>query len=222
MRKWLFPAAALLVVAAFGVFGWVNRQTYTDITSQPDYLESFAVAEMPEALCVPACQELRQTLPDAPVIARATATAGMEPEFGCYRLGFRVEEVYAGEGLAAGEEIWVNRLSHGLIVGREGERYLECGFVNLPRQGLEYLLFLSQPVAAVGGRQVFPFKEAAMAAPVPLFCYEDIPNVWVDPDGISTYVAYSQVAANEFFSTTRAGLDAMERLKADMLARYPR
>lgn len=224
MKKYIFPAAVLLLVVGFGMFGWSNRKTYTDITGQPNYLEQFAVAEMPEEICISACRELEKTLPNSPIIARVTSLSELESQFGIYLLRFRIEELYAGESLSVDDEIWVGRQSRGLIVEREGGRYLECGFVNVPRKGMEYLIFLSGRSVSNGGRRIFFFQEFSdMVAPVPMFCYEDNQNnVVVEPDGVSTYVAYSEVAFNEFFATTQVGLDAMERVKDKMMVLYPR
>ena len=41
-------------------------------------------------------------------------------------------------------------------------------------------------------------------------------------DGFGTYVPYSQVSSNEFFSTTQEGLERMLELKHSLLEQYPR
>lgn len=222
IKKLWFPVLVLALTVGFGIFGGINRQSYTDITSQPGYLDQFAVAEMPEGVCLNACQVLEQALPEAPIILRVTPIGELEPQFEFFLIPFRVEEVYAGEELAVGDEIWVGRQSNSLIVEREGGRYAELGFVNVPEQGREYLIFLSDRIIQDEGRTICFFWESDMATQVPMFCYDDIPNTFITPDGVSTYVSYSEVADNEFFATTQAGLDAMAELKEAMLERYPR
>ena len=75
---------------------------------------------------------------------------------------------------------------------------------------------------ADGDRTICFLQESDTATPVPMFCYDDIPNVIVTPDGVSTYVPYSEVSSNEFFVTTQVGLDAMLELKESLLKSYPR
>ena len=222
IKKLLFPVLVLALTVGFGIFGWVNRQSYTDVTSQPDYLSQFAVAEMSEKHCVNACSELETTLPEAPLILRATPMGDLEPQFKLNLIPFRVEAVYAGDDLAVGDEIWVGRQSSGLIIERDGGRYAELGFVNVPAQGREYLIFLSDRIVQDDGRTICFFLEFEMVTQVPMFCYDAIPNTFITPDGVSTYVSYSEVAGNEFFATTQAGLDAMLELKEAMLERYPK
>ncbi len=221
IRKLWFPALVLALTVGVGIFGWVNRQSYTDVTSQPDYLDQFAVAEMSEERCVNTCPELEGTLPEAPLILRVTPVGELEPQFNLYLIPFRVEAVYAGDDLAVGDEIWVGRQSSGLIIERDGGRYAELGFVNVPEQGREYLIFLSDRIIQDDGRTICFFLESEMVTQVPIFCYDDIPNTFITPDGVSTYVSYSEVADNEFFATTQAGLEAMEALKQSMLEKYP-
>lgn len=222
IKKLLFPVLVLALTVGFGIFGWVNRQSYTDVTSQPDYLSQFAVAEMSERHCVNACSELEATLPEAPLILRVTPVSELVPEFGIFRFRFRVEEVYQGDAVAMGEEIWIASESWDILIEQTGGRYVECGFVNLPQQGREYLVFLSDRIIQDDGRTICFFLEFEMVTQVPMFCYDAIPNTFITPDGVSTYVSYSEVAGNEFFATTQAGLDAMLELKEAMLERYPK
>lgn len=222
MTKLLYSAFVLLLTIGFGIFGWLNRQSYTNITNQSGYLDQFAVAESSEKRCISSCQEMKNTLPDAPVIVRATPISDMEPQFGIYLIPLRVEEVYSGDVISAGEEIWMGRQHKGLIVEREGGRYAEFGFVNIPQQGREYLIFLSDRVVTDGDRKICFLLESEVATPVPLFCYDEIPNKIITPDGLSTYVPYSEVSSNEFFVTTQVGLDAMLELKESLLERYSR
>lgn len=222
IKKLLFPVLVLALTVGFGIFGGVNRQSYTDVTSQPDYLSQFAVAEIPANICVETCPELEVTLPEAPLILRVTPVSELVPEFGIFRFRFRVEAVYQGDAVAAGEEIWVASESWDILVEQTGGRYVECGFTNIPQQGREYLIFLSDRVEEGEDGPVYFIQTSGLVAPTPMFCYEAIPNIVVETDGFSTYVPYSAVADNEFFATTQAGLDAMAELKEAMLERYPK
>lgn len=222
IKKLWFPVLVLALTVGFGIFGGINHQSYTDVTSQPGYLSQFAVAEMSEERCVNTCPELEAALPEAPLILRATPVSELVPEFGIFRFRFRVEAVYQGDAVAAGEEIWIASESWGIVIEQTGGRYMECGFVNVPQQGREYLIFLSDRVEEGRDGLVYFIQGSSLAAQIPIFCYDDIPNTFITPDGVSTYVSYSEVADNEFFATSQAGLDAMAELKEAMLERYPR
>ena len=223
MKRTLFFLAVLLVTVGFGVFGRMFYQSYTDVTSEPGYLDNFSVAEMSEERSENSSVELKQLLPQAPVILRVTALAEPEPEFDLYLYPFRIEQVYKGENLEVGDEIRVGRLEHrGLIIEREGGRYLEAGFVNVPKQGKEYLVFLSDYMVKDGSRLVGFFQEGEAIAPLPMFCYEDIPNTQVEVTGFSTYVSDRDVKDSEFFGTTPKSAAYWEELKAEMLQKYPR
>lgn len=221
MKKLWFPALMALLVIGFVVFGWINRQSYTDITSQPNYLEQFQVAELSETQCLSVCPRMAESLLDSPVILQVTPVGELEPHFNMSLLPLRVEAVYAGEDLVStGDEIWLKL--KGLIIEQEGGRYAEFTFVNLPKEEREYLIFLSDQVISDKGRRIFSYPETYMVSIAPVFCYEDISNVVVPVGESNTYVPYSQVADNEFFAASQTGLDAMLELKAAMLARYPR
>ena len=222
MKRTLFFLGVLLVTVGFGVFGRMFYQSHTDVTSEPGYLDNFSVAEMTEDVSEISGVEMKQSLPEAPVILRVTALAEPEPEFNLYLYPFRIEQVYKGENLEVGDEIRVGRFSRGLIVEREGGRYLEAGFVNVPKQGKEYLVFLSDYIVKDGSRLVGFFQEGESIAPLPMFCYEDIPNTQVEVTGFSTYVSYRDVKDSEFFGTTPKSAAYWEQLKAEMLQKYPR
>ena len=222
MKRTLFFLGVLLVTVGFGVFGRMFYQSHTDVTSEPGYLDNFSVAEMTEDVSEISGVEMKQSLPEAPVILRVTALAEPEPEFNLYLYPFRIEQVYKGENLEVGDEIRVGRFSRGLIVEREGGRYLEAGFVNVPKQGKEYLVFLSDYIVKDGSRLVGFFQEWEAIAPLPMFCYEDIPNTQVEVTGFSTYVSYRDVKDSEFFGTTPKSAAYWEQLKAEMLQKYPR
>ena len=63
----------------------------------------------------------------------------------------------------------------------------------------------------------------ARVTPTPIFCYEDFGTMEVvSCDGFGTYVPYSQVSGNEFFSTSQEGLERMLELKHSLLEQYPK
>lgn len=61
----LFLAAVIIIAV---IIGLVKRSTYTDITREPEYLNHFSVAELPENLAVENAALLPTELKNAPMI----------------------------------------------------------------------------------------------------------------------------------------------------------
>lgn len=218
MRRRILPLAVSVLVLGFAVFGLVNRFTYTDLTSEPNYLEYFQVAEISEEACLYTLSEMREALPQAPVIVRVRPTAEIEYMFSTARQSFVVTELINGEGLSEGEEIYLISDRWRAIV-REGQRFIERGFINFPELGSEYLAFISdEEVPQEGGLPVWKLYNCGLISP--LFALEDRDNDICPTSGTSTYVPYSEVSGNEFFATTNKALDAITEFKHQLLAEY--
>lgn len=224
-RHLILPILMLLVVVGFGIFGAMHRSTYTDLTAQPDYIQNFMVAELHETAVSDACQFQARELPNSPIIARVTPTSELEPQCYTSRQQFLVQEVFAGEGLQAGQVIWIGDSAGPVLPGGNPDS-VECGYVNIPQKGWEYLVFLSGPVEVVDGFPTLPTYTLANHPRYlinPIFCYQDFGTMEVVPcDDYGTYVPYSQVSGNEFFSTTQEGLEMMLELKHSLLEQYPK
>lgn len=208
-----------LVVAA-AIFGVVKRQTYTDITVKEDYLETMDVAEIPEALAQSNCEELREVLPGAPIILRVEAAEGIEHIFNGGRQKVRVLEIFRGEGLETGEEIYLSFHSWGVIV-REDLASVQCGFVNVMGVGKEYLVFVSEKYNGLEEETPTYLLDVSDCPVAPVFGYDEYQNVIVAPGGTSTYVPYKAVKENEFFAASEEALAELEALKEEMLALFP-
>ena len=210
--RWIPPILICLVVVGFGLFGVKYRSTYTDLTAQPNYTQDFMVAELSGEMCADACQYAAQELPKSPIIARVTPTEELEPLCRAARQKFQVLQVFKGEGLTPGDTIYIGKEHGWSILPNSNPSSLEYGYTNAPQPGREYLVFLSGQAEIVDGFPTIPF-----------FCYEDFGTMEVVPtDGFGTYVPYSQVSGNEFFSTTQEGLEMMLELKHSLLEQYPR
>lgn len=219
------PILIFLVVVGFGIFGATHRSTYTNLTAQPDYIQDFMVAELLEDVAQDFCEFQAQELPNSPIIARVTPTSGLEPLCYTSRQQFLVQEVFTGEGLQAGQVIWIGDSAGAVLPGGNPDS-VECGYVNIPQKGREYLVFLSGPVEVVDGFPTLPTYTLVSHPRYlvnPIFCYEDFGTTIVAPlQGLGTYVPYSQVSTNEFFATSQEALDAMLELKHTLLELYPK
>ena len=119
-----------------------------------------------------------------------------------------------------GDEIYITANGWRAIIRKDGWS-TERNFVNVMREGSDYLVFLRDyDKIRWDGCTVYYLDENRVIAPV--FCYDDIPNIVIPKSGSDTYVPYSEVRDNEFFAASQAGLDAWLSLKQEMLAAYPR
>lgn len=213
----IFPVCVFLAAMAFGI---VKRQTYTDLVKQENYLEQLQVAEFPEKLAENACGAMRQSLPDAEIILRVEVTGEIEHLFGVDRQKAVIREVYAGDGLEAGEEIYIfSRHWHLDLYGKEDA--LARGFVNIMEVGTEYLVF-AEDVSEDWKTDTPLVKVYDDFLITPVFCYEEHHNVIMPIPDDSTYVSYKDVMDNEFFVESEETLQMFEKLKSEMLSLYAR
>lgn len=217
MKFRICAALTLAVILAFAGFGFVKRQSYTDIREEENYFDQLLVAELPEELTSLQCERMAGELPDAPYILRVRVLGEIEFLFRTSRQRVCVEEVYAGEDIKAGDEICLT----GARFARVGEWLTaECDFVHIPRIGYEYLVFLGEQLDTLTEPiPVYGLYYVGVIAPV--FCYEDFPHtIW--PTGEkNTYVPYQELKENEFFAETEESFQEWEALKRKLLEAYP-
>ncbi|MCX4372153.1 MAG: hypothetical protein OSJ58_10050 [Dysosmobacter sp.] len=218
MKKSLTILVFLIITGA-AIFGAVMRQSYTNICAGENYMDTLKVAEIPSELCVEDCYRLSDVLSTVPLIIRATPVDGIENLFGVSRQKVIITEVYKGDMLSTGEEVFITS-QHWQIIIRPSLHAIERGFVNILQPDKEYLLFLSSRVDQLPEEYpVYQLYDEALIAPV--FCYDNFENRIAVPTDMTTYVSYYDVKDNEFFATSDVGLKAWDALKQEMIKRYP-
>lgn len=219
MKRRIRLTVTVVVILAAAIFGGVKKKSYTNIVAG-DYLSTAEVAELPGEMAVSTCKELENQLPEVPVILRVTAIDEIEHFFGGSRQKVVVSEVYRGEEIDAGEELYLYS-AHWRLNTTENPAVLGRGFVNIMDTGVEYLVFLMGEVEDLyGDAPVYQLYDDALIAPV--FCYESRNNEIVPTGEETTYVSYAKVKNNEFFGEDETAVEAFEQLKATMLAKYPK
>jgi hypothetical protein len=208
-----------IIVLGFAIFGLWMKKTYTDFSSEKDYMDQLQIAEIPEQICLSTCQRMCTELPEVSIIVRVSPIDELENLFGVSRQKVVIKEVYKGANLAVGEEIYLTSEHWNLIV-RQDRCAMGRGFINVLKPHLDYLTFISGEVDCFSKETpVYRLFDGERIAPV--FCYEDIDNLIVEPTDGNTYVPYSSVKNNEFFSTTNSALNAWISLKHDMINQFP-
>lgn len=223
MRTKIFVIAMTVACCALAIFGLSKRGTYTNITAEPDYLDSLYVGEIPKEFAAHQCSQMRQTLPESAYILRVKAVEPVDFCYGTGRQKVKILQVFKGSGIEPEEEIYITSV-HWRILLYDDIPSAERGYVNFLLDDHEYLIFCETKVNSLDKQPTFEMLEEP--ALVPIFCYDDLENVILDTDeyGVrgTTYVPYSLVKGNEFFADSDEALQAILSLKKEMLAMYPR
>lgn len=219
MKIRILTAASVVILIGTAVFGLIKRQTYTDICSEENYLDNLYVAEAVSPLTENSCSALEEELQNVPYILRVSPAGEFENLFATSRQKVRIEEVYAGNGLQKGDELYLTSSQWRVVIELQPSA-LECSFVNIMKEGREYLVFVTEKVRTYSeSLPIYRLYSNSMITPV--FCYEDIENLIIPVGEGPTYVPYSKVKDNEFFSADEEGLEAWNVLKQKMLESYP-
>lgn len=161
---------------------------------------------------------MKKNLQKLPIILKVRFINDVEFLFGTSRQKICVQKVYAGDGIEPGDEFYIS--AGWSIIVEEDLKTAELGFVNTPKLNCDYLVFISEKIDALD-KTVSVYKICDQYPIIPLFCYENTSNIVLPVSEENTYVPYSKVKNNEFFTTSEAGLKAWSELKNEMIHIYP-
>ena len=219
----------MVVTAGIAIWGLCQKQTYTNLLSQPEALNMLRVAEFPEALVPTMAEQALKELPESPIIIRATAMAEKDYLFSLNLQKVSVQQVYRGEGIEPGDEVQIALNTKFTINAQtiEGmvadEKIAELHFVNEMEEGKDYLIFLEKKIDPLDKREQQAIYRVVESVITPVFGYEERENKIVDVSkSISTYIDYELVKDNEFFVTSQKTLDGFMELKKQLLAQFPK
>lgn len=220
MRQKLLLFFTICVFLAMMAFGIVKKQTYTDLVKQENYLAQIQVAELTESIAEKECAAMYQTLPDSAIILRVEVAGEIEHLFQVDRQKAVIQNVYAGNKLEKGEEIYIFS-EHWQLALDGNPDSIERGFVNIMEVGMEYLVFAEDASEDIEtGIPSVKLNDNFYITPV--FCYEEHQNAIIPISGDTTYISYKDVMDNEFFVASEETLQMIETLKNQMLSLYPR
>lgn len=206
-------------VLILAVWGQVKTDGYTDVTSEEGYLDTMLVAEMPEQFIEEECKLLLDTLPTMRYIMRVTPLQEYEQLFCIGQQKVRIQEVYCGNEIQVGQEIYLTS-NHWTLVLYDDEKSVGRGFVNFLKNGREYLVFCTEIVKDTD-TDLYVMKLYDESYIAPVFCYETLENQIVETSEENTYVSYKCVKDNEFFSCSAEGFRLWNRLKIELLDMFP-
>lgn len=219
----------MVITAGIAIWGLCQKQTYTNLLSQPEALNMLRVAEFPEALVPTMAEQALKELPESPIIIRATAMAEKDYLFSLNLQKVSVQQVYRGEGIEPGDEVQIALNTKFTINAQtiEGmvadEKIAELHFVNEMEEGKDYLIFLEKKIDPLDKREQQAIYRVVESVITPVFGYEERENKIVDVSkSISTYIDYELVKDNEFFVTSQKTLDGFMELKRQLLAQFPK
>ncbi|MBR4058464.1 MAG: hypothetical protein IKK03_01320 [Lachnospiraceae bacterium] len=221
MKYRIFLIIVFGIISLAAAFGLYKRQTYTDITKLPDYMNSFAVAQLSEKMAIEECEKLEKLLPESPIILKVHAVEPVEHLFKISQQKVQVDAVYKGEDLNMGDYIYIT--SNYWKLNTTGEpASIERGFVNVMQENREYLIFLAKKNEQLENEEISVYRLVEESVVQPVFSFEEHRNVVAELGEYqySTYVRYEKVKENEFFATTEMAMNAMVTLKNKMLDFY--
>ena len=223
--KSIFCCICVCAVLSAAFWGVPKRNSYTDSINESGFSDMVYVAGLSERMAVSISERMKTTLNQAPNIVKITPVSKTEHVFYCGYQKVRIIKVYKSETLKENDIIliasdsWRAETLKSLPPMSYGR-----GFVNFFTEGSVYLAFLSDEIDQLYSKiPVYnPFQDFdRMVVITSVFNYQNIENKI--PKTIysnSTYMLYSEVKDNEFFSTTEIGLAAMEDLKNTVISNY--
>lgn len=222
----LVTLLAFLALMCAGVFWAIQQQFAPNADAQDgptaltlDDLTPLSVPLLSDEACSAAAQEMVEQLPDSPIIARVSAWSSAMSYDGAMVQRFYVTDVYAGEGLQPGDLIWLTS-SHWSLPESPTSDTLQTGYVNLPQNNWEYLVFLQGPAEefqSIYDQPVYQLRDDLTLASI-LCCID-----WNDEveEGQGDTMLYNEARWHEFCTQTQQGMDTLMKAKHQVIAQFP-
>lgn len=222
----LVTLLAFLALMCAGVFWAIQQQFAPNADAQDgptaltlDDLTPLSVPLLSDEACSTAAQEMVEQLPDSSIIARVEATSSSMSHDGAMVQRFYVVDVYAGEGLQNGDLIWLTS-SHWSLPESPTSDTLQTGYVNLPQNNWEYLVFLQGPAEefqSIYDQPVYQLRDDLTLASI--LCCTD----WNDEveEGQGDTMLYNEARWHEFCTQTQQGMDTLMKAKHQVIAQFP-
>ena len=206
----------LLGIIFASAWGISNRFSYTNITESPDFMMHFQVAEMSENLLASVSEQMKTDLPSSPIVLRVTPIGTIDCLFKTNRQLVKVEEIYKGEDISVGDQIYLTRGSWRLFFD---DMTANMGFVNVMEEEKDYLVFIEGKIRALdSSERVYALADSIL---FPVFCYDTKKSKVIPINTSPTYVPYSDVKENEFFVCSQEALDSILEIKNYFIDLYP-
>ena len=222
----LVTLLAFLALMCAGVFWAIQQQFAPNADAQDgptaltlDDLTPLSVPLLSDEACSAAAQEMVEQLPDSPIIARVSAWSSAMSYDGAMVQRFYVTDVYAGEGLQPGDLIWLTS-SHWSLPESPTSDTLQTGYVNLPQNNWEYLVFLQGPAEEfqpIYDQPVYQLRDDLTLASI--LCCTD----WNDEveEGQGDTILYNEARWHEFCTQTQQGMDTLMKAKHQVMEQFP-
>lgn len=208
----------LLVIFVSAAVGLYKKQSYTNITAEPNMMDHFTVAQLDIGMISDDFGEiLKEELLNSNIIIRARATGEIIHHYRLNEQYGEVLEVYRGDNhVDIGDEIGI--ISPGWLFFFD-DMSANMGFINFMEEGEEYLLFIEEKVDTLDPLDNTYVVVDAIVSPV--FSYKDKDNIIAKTEGEISYVPFSEVSQNEFFVNSNEVLDMLMGLKHDLIEEFP-
>lgn len=218
MRYKILSIITVVMICGCAIWGGVEKQSYSQILEEENYLNNFQVAEFPDELIQDVAEDMRNSLPESEYIIKVMSTGKTRNIFKCYMQEVIVEKIYRGEGIEENEKIYIMKPGWQYYFD---DMTVNMGFVNRMERNEEYLVFLNERADSSLDKEVdhevYYLNDDIIS---PVFCYNEKENVIVETGNESRYVDYIEVKNNEFFLSSQDAIDIMLEIKQEMLKKY--
>lgn len=211
-----------ILFSALFIYGRYERSFHKELDISG--LEEFYVGLLPDELVERQVPILQNDLPDSRYILQVSCMEEMQFQFSCGTQKVKIEHVFQGDDLEAGDEI--NILVSTLVslpeAGGAGENACNLDFVNRLRVGETYLIFLDQKVETENGLLYMQNDHFLVK---PYFSYDHIQKNYfasTNPDPDNNSILYKDVKDEEMFLMSEDSVNMMMDLKKELFQKYPK
>lgn len=214
MKLWKMMVGGMFVLSA--IIGLIGSRSYTNLLKDENNINKFSVAPMKEGMMDLPEEEYLEVLNKSPIVLRVMTEGSRKYINGGIRQPVKVLQVYKGNNdiIADKIELLTTRTFFDFR-----QMTFNTGFVNLMKQGMEYLVFCDEKIASPfeGDAKLYRVSDMVIN---PIFSYIDVKNVI--SKNTDRYVSYPYFSTSEFFAQDENTLNKFMNLKRTLFLQYPR
>ncbi len=223
MRTKIVLISSICCIVILMIGGLINKSKYEDFNEREDTIDNFVVGILPDDLAEVQIEKMYNELDDCKIIIAAECVDEAFFRFGCITERVEVKQVFAGDGIQAGDVIDVGRASSCLFLDESmyvnDKPLLNMGFVSGMEERKTYLIFLGQENEVTGDCRLFVQPGIYLIAPI--FEYgQTHSNVLTSISSDSNHGEYGKIKENEFFLMSQEMIKKMYELKNQLISQY--
>lgn len=201
------------------IIGQIEKKSFTDVFKSEELDSEVMTGYIPEEYIDVVFGDLEEIVEEAPIIVKAKAQKSFEYYGREGRQLVLIEEVFRGNGLEQGDEIYVYSNKIKFI---DSGIFYSIGMWNTSFMEVEgeYLIFLLGEVPLPNSKdkiyQLYDEKINIM----PIFSYEDLDNGLVEVNDKYGCIQFSETKGREIFTNSKVVMSTYLDIKHQLLKKY--